>query len=55
MTAGVASRNQIPGLVEGITSSAMGQVPLVLIPTLAVPAFIILHLIVLMQIRERRR
>ena len=55
VTAGVASRNQIPGLVEGITSSAMGQVPLVLIPTLAVPAFIILHLIVLMQIRERRR
>ena len=51
---GIASRNQIPGLVEGVTSSAMGQAPLVLIPALAVPAFIILHLIVLMQVRARR-
>ncbi len=52
---GVAARNHIPGLVDGVTSSAMGQVPLVLIPTIAVPAFIILHLIVLMQVREARR
>ena len=51
---GLAARNQIPGLVEGVTSSAMGQMPLVLIPTLAVPAFIILHIIVLMQIRVAR-
>lgn len=49
VTTGIASRNSIPGLVEGVNSSAMGQLPLVIIPTLVVPAFIILHLIVLMQ------
>ncbi|HSF96982.1 MAG TPA: hypothetical protein VLA52_18290 [Thermohalobaculum sp.] len=47
--AGVLSRNVIPGLVDGVTSAAMGQLPLVLIPAVAVPSFIILHLIVLMQ------
>lgn len=48
ITIGVASRSaEVAGEV---TSVAMGQVPLVLIPTLAVPAFIILHLIVLLQI-----
>ena len=52
---GIAARNQIPGLVEGVTSSAMGDLPLVLIPAFAVPAFIILHLIVLAQVWERRR
>jgi len=46
---GVASRNHIPGLVETVTTSSMGQVPLVLIPALVVPAFIILHIIALMQ------
>ena len=52
---GIAARNQISGLVEGVTSSAMGEIPLVLIPTLAVPAFIILHIIVLMQSHAARR
>jgi hypothetical protein len=33
----------------------MGELPLVLIPAFAVPVFIILHLIVLVQIWERRR
>ena len=51
---GIAARNQIPGLVDDVTTSAMGQLPLVLIPTLIVPAFIILHLIVLMQARAAR-
>ncbi len=52
---GIAARNQIPGLVEGVTSSAMGDLPLVLIPAFAVPVFIILHLIVLLQVRQARR
>ncbi len=46
---GIAAREQIPGLVEGVTTALMGQLPLVLIPTFIVPSFIILHLIVLMQ------
>jgi len=52
---GLAARNQIPGLVDGVTNSAMGQTPLVLIPTVAVPIFIILHLIMLMQVRAGGR
>jgi len=52
---GIAARNQIPGLVEGVTSSAMGDLPLVLIPAFAVPVFIILHVIVLVQVWEHRR
>lgn len=52
VSAGIAARAQIPGLVDEVTTAAMGQLPLVLIPTLVVPAFIILHLIVLMQIRS---
>jgi len=52
---GIFARNQIPGLVEGVTSSAMGELPLVLIPAFGVPVFIILHLIVLVQVWERRR
>jgi len=51
---GIAARNQIPGLVEGITSSAMGDLPLVLVPAFAVPVFIVLHLIVLLQVWEAR-
>ncbi len=51
---GIASRNAIPGLVDQVTTAAMGQFPLVLIPTFAVPAFIILHLIVLIQVRAAR-
>ena len=52
---GIMARNYIPGLVEGVTSSAMGELPLVLIPAFGVPSFIILHLIVLVQIWEQRR
>lgn len=52
---GLAARQEIPGLVQGLTTAPMGQLPLVLVPAIAVPAFIILHLIVLMQIREARR
>lgn len=52
---GIIARNQIPGFVEGVTSSAMGELPLVLIPAFAVPVFIILHLIVLMQVWEQMR
>ena len=49
------ARNNIPGLVEGVTSSAMGELPLVLVPAFGVPIFIILHMIVLAQIWEQRR
>ena len=52
---GIMARNQIPGLIEGVTSSAMGELPLVLVPAFAVPVFIILHLIVLVQVREKKR
>ncbi len=52
--AGIATRGQVPGLVEGVTSSAMGELPLVLVPALAVPAFIILHMIVLVQVWQAR-
>lgn len=52
---GIIARQHIPGLVEGVTSSAMGELPLVLIPAFAVPIFIILHLIVLVQIWEARQ
>ena len=52
---GIMARDNIPGLVDGVTSSAMGELPLVLIPAFGVPIFIILHLIVLVQIWERGR
>ena len=55
ITLGVLSRTPIDGLVGPVTSHAMGQLPLVLIPTLIVPAFIILHLIVILQIRAQGR
>ncbi len=51
---GIAARNQISGLVGDVTTTPMGQMPLVLIPTIAVPAFIILHIIVLIQVRNAR-
>ncbi len=54
VTTGIMARNSMPGLVDEVTTSAMGQLPLVLIPTIAVPSFIILHLIVLMQISAKR-
>ena len=51
---GVIARNEISGLVGDVTSAPMGEIPLVLIPTLVVPMFIILHLIALMQSRTAR-
>ncbi|HEV3408750.1 MAG TPA: hypothetical protein VG095_00520 [Chthoniobacterales bacterium] len=38
-----------------ITAAAMGQLPLVLVPTFLVPVFIMLHLTALIQVRARRR
>lgn len=52
---GIAARGPIDGFVDQITTAPMGQLPLVLIPVIAVPAFIILHLIVLLQIRASSR
>lgn len=54
VSAGITARNNIPGLSEGITTTAMGQLPLVLIPTVVVPIFIVLHIIALMQVRSKR-
>lgn len=51
---GLAARANIPGLVEGVTSAPVGELPLVLVPTLGVPAFIIFHLIVLVQVWQAR-
>lgn len=51
---GIAARNSIPGLVEGVTSAPMGELPLVLVPAIGVPTFIILHLIVLVQVWQAR-
>jgi len=52
---GILTRGTGSGLGEGVTSAAMGQLPLVLIPTFVVPVFIILHLIVLAQVWQQRR
>jgi hypothetical protein len=54
VSTGIAARNSIPGLVGEVTTSAMGQLPLVMIPTFLVPSFIILHTISLMQSRVHR-
>lgn len=55
VAAGLAARGSIPGLVGDVTAAPMGELPLVLIPALAVPAFIIAHLIALMQIHAGQR
>ena len=52
---GIVASRVLPGVVEGATSAAMGQLPLVLIPAFAVPIFIILHIIALMQSAAARR
>ena len=52
---GLFARELMPGLVEGVTTLAMGQLPMVLIPTFAVPVFAIMHLIVLIQIWQQVR
>ena len=42
----------IPGLTGNITTGAMGQLPLVLIPAYLVPIFIMLHVTALFQARQ---
>ena len=42
----------VPGLVEGITTAPMAQLPLVLIPAFLVPLFIVAHLAALLQSRH---
>jgi hypothetical protein len=51
---GAASSGFIPGLVGGITTSAMAQLPLVLIPAYLVPLFLMLHLTALFQSHRAR-
>jgi hypothetical protein len=55
ITAGL-SAGAFPGLISnGITSAPMDVWPLNLFPSFFVPAFIILHLTVLLKVRELRR
>jgi hypothetical protein len=55
LTSGLAS-GAFPGLIaNGITSAPMDVWPLNLFPSFFVPAFIILHLITLLKVREMRR
>jgi hypothetical protein len=42
----------IPGLVTGVTTAPMAQLPLVLIPAFLVPLFIVAHLAALLQSRH---
>jgi hypothetical protein len=54
-TAGLAA-GSFPGLIpEGVTSAPMDVWPLNLFPSFGVPIFIILHLTVLLKVRELRR
>jgi hypothetical protein len=42
-------------LAHGITTRVMGQLPMSLIPTFAVPLLVILEIICIGQVRQRRR
>jgi hypothetical protein len=52
---GTISSGLIPGLTGGVTTSAMAQLPLVLIPAYMVPLFIMLHFTALFQARRFAR
>jgi len=48
---GVLASGAVPGLVEGVTTSAMGGWPLSMIPGFFVPLFVILHLMAIFRVR----
>lgn len=50
---GTISSGFLPGLTGNVTSSAMAQLPLVLVPAYLVPFFIMLHFTALAQARSR--
>jgi hypothetical protein len=45
----------VPGFALNVTTSAMAQLPLVLIPAYMVPVFIMLHCTALFQARQMAR
>jgi hypothetical protein len=56
VTLGVlSSPGRIGILAHGVTTRVMGQLPMTLIPTFAVPLLVILHIICIAQVREARQ
>lgn len=53
VSAGVASSGFLGNLTNGVTTTPMSQMPLVLIPAFFVPLFVILHVTALLQARRR--
>lgn len=51
---GLLARGTFPALVEGATTSPLGDLPLVLIPAFAVPLWICLHVSAFVHIRAAR-
>jgi hypothetical protein len=49
---GALSSGFLPGLGGNVTTAAMAQLPLVLIPAYRVPLFVMLHVAVLIQARR---
>jgi hypothetical protein len=52
---GVAASGIVPGLTGSVTSAPMNLMPLVLVPGLLVPFFVILHLAALLKVRHLKR
>lgn len=52
---GTISSGFLPGIAGNVTTSAMAQLPLVLIPSYMVPLFIMLHFTALAQARQSAR
>jgi len=52
---GILARGSFPALVEGATTQAMGDLPLILVPAFAVPLWICLHIAAFVQIAEARK
>jgi len=53
VAAGTLASGRVPGLVDGVTTNAMGGWPLSMIPGFFVPLFVILHLAAIAQARAR--
>lgn len=52
VSTGALGSGLVPGLVGKVTTAAMAQLPLVLIPAYLVPLFVMLHLAALFQARQ---
>ena len=55
VSAGVLSRGTVAALVDGVTSSVLGELPLALVPGFGVPLFNCLHIAMFTQIAAARR